>query len=90
MSIQRLERWQDELAMKKKYFSQRKGWARRFAEEANLVNPGNSATGMFYNRQYTVEIGPRGGLNISGTLPWQDFPDGWRWFEKTPRQRKMG
>jgi len=87
MGLERLDRWCDQLEMKKQYFGQRKNWARSFAEQNGLANPGDSAVGMFYARTYQVIIGPRGGLNIHGQLPWQDS-NGWRWFEKTPKQRK--
>jgi len=89
MGLERYVRWNEELEMKKKYFRQRKGWARRFAEENHLAKPGDKTTGMFGTRQYTVEIGPRGGLNVHGMLPWQDM-NGWQWFEQSASQRKEG
>ena len=89
MGLERLDRWHDELAMKKQYFEQRKNWARRIAQEAKLTAPGDTATASFYNRTYKVEIGPRGGLNVYGVLPWQ-LPNGHTWFELTPKQRKRG
>lgn len=89
MGIERLIDWQVQLEMKKKYFAQRKGWARRLAEEKNLSKPGDKAKGMLGNREYEVEIGPRGGINVNGLLPWQ-VQDGWMWFEKSSSQRKKG
>lgn len=89
MGIERLIEWQHKLEMKKKYFTQRKGWARRLVERLGLTKPGDRASEVFGERQYEVEIGPRGGINIHGVLPWQGL-DGWRWFEKSSTQRKRG
>jgi len=89
MSIERLERWCEQLEMKKQYFSKRKKWARRMVSEHNLTKTGDQITAKYWDREYTIKIGPRGGIQILGPLPWQEI-DGWQWFEKSASQRKKG
>ena len=89
MGLERLNQWYDELGMKKQYFGKRKNWARRMVEEHSLTKPGDTVRADYWNHEYEITIGPRGGIQIIGALPWQGA-DGWRWFEKTASQRKKG
>jgi hypothetical protein len=66
-----------EWQMKKEYFIQRKAWAREILEKNGLKNPGQSTTATFNGLTYTITIGPRGRIQITGNVPWQL---NWRWF----------
>ena len=73
-----------EWQMKKEFFMQRKEWARELLSRLGLKNPGDTTSGTFAELQYAVKIGPRGGVQITGILPWQI---NWRWFRE---QRETG
>lgn len=57
------------------YYQRRKDWARDLLSEQGLTKPGDSIDGDFEGIKLKVWIGPRGGVRIDGSKPWELIPD---------------
>lgn len=67
----RLEVWQLGQENKIAYFQRRKEWARKLLKKAGLESPGDSLTATFEDDEFEITIGPRKGVRIKETTPYE-------------------